>query len=290
MNYHLASKFLYIILIYSTLVEAKITIFAHYFGQPEFIKYQYAFFKKNILDEYEFIVVEDSDNLIISYKIKRECERLGIQYIRIPRSAFIHPKLPVLDDSGGPSFECSVAVQYIYDNYIVPSKDICLIMDNDIFLVSPFNIEEYLGSHSFAYVSQEKEFIDYMLPNFLIVNPSKMPEKEKLNFNLGVIQGVRTDSGGFTHFYLKEFKKLGKAIPVYHLFTTPSPLKEKFINVCPLLFTSKAWGSHYFIDPELFLHIRMGSNWAKHRDYPKMMKEVTFFMNQLLFDKYYKKR
>ena len=51
MNYHLINKLLLIILVSAT-AEAKVTIFAHYFGQPEFIKYQYSFFKKNMLDEY----------------------------------------------------------------------------------------------------------------------------------------------------------------------------------------------------------------------------------------------
>lgn len=282
MNYHWANKLLCIVLIWST-IEAKVTIFSHYFGQPEFIKYQYLFFKKNLRDEYEFIVVEDSNDPIISHKIKEECKKFGIKYINIPRLAFEHPKLPCLDSYvGGPSFECSIAVQYIYDNYVLSTENPCVIMDNDIFLLSPFSIEEYLASHSFAYVHQKKEAIDYMLPNFLILNPSKMADKESLDFNMGTIEGTNTDAGGFTHFYFQKHKELGKTIPIHYLYNTPSSLKQKFVNFCPTLFTSETWSAHYFIDKEIFLHIRMGSNWSNDSNYSNMMNDVSFVFNQLL--------
>lgn len=282
MNYHLVNKLLFFVLLWST-VDAKVTIFSHYFGQPEFIKYQYLFFKKNLQDEYEFIVVEDSNNPMVSKQIRDECKKFGIKYINIPRSAFERPVLPHLDSYvGGPSFECSIATQYIYDNYVVSTKNTCVIMDNDIFLLSPFSIEEYLGSNSFAYVHQNKGDVDYMLPNFLIVNPSRMAEKESLNFNMGIIKGNRTDSGGFTHFYLQKYREFGKSISVQYLHNTPSPLKQKFVNFCPTLFTSESWSTHYFIDKETFLHIRMGSNWSRDSRYSHMMNDVKFLFYQLL--------
>lgn len=284
MKYRLVNKVLFFALICANM-EAKVTIFSHYFGQPEFIKYQYSFFKNNMLDEYEFIVVEDSKSAITSNEIRKECEKYGIKYIHIPRSVFEFPKLPILGSYvglGSSSFECSVAVQYIYDNYVVPSENICLIIDNDIFLLSPFSVEKYLGSASFSYLHQEKGVVYYMLANFLILNPSCMPEKERLNFNLGTILGNNTDSGGFTYFYLRDYRSLGKSIPIHYLYNTSSPLKEKFGNQCPLLFNSVSWSSHYFIDKETFLHIRMGSNWSKNSDYSKMIGEVNFLLDHLL--------
>jgi hypothetical protein len=151
MNYRWASKSLLFILS-CNLAEAKVTIFTHYFGQPEFIKYQHAFFKKNLLDDYELIVFDDSSNTLVSKEIKNECDKYNIKYIRVPRSVFESPKLPIMDSyvsPSDPSFECAVSIQYIYDNYIVPSKNICLIMDNDIFLIAPFSVEKYLGSVDF---------------------------------------------------------------------------------------------------------------------------------------------
>jgi hypothetical protein len=279
MNYHWASKILLFILS-CNLAEAKVTIFTHYFGQPEFIKYQHAFFKKNLLDDYELIVFDDSNDALVSKEIKNECDKYNIKYIRIPRSVFEY--------SGDPSIECSIAVQYVYDNYIACSNDICLLIDNDIFLIAPFSIEKYLGLSPFSYhpqsrgIYQSNEIIDYMLPNFLILNPSRMPEKESLDFKLGVIEGNRTDSGGFTHFYLKKYRNLGKIISIHYLYNTASSLKEKFVDECPLLFTAVDWSTHYFIDKETFLHLRMGSNWSKHSAYQSIVSEMTFLFDQLL--------
>lgn len=285
MNYRLIHRFLLLALMGAT-AHAKVTIFSHYFGQPEFIKYQHLFFEKNMLDDYEFVVVEDSKDKKVSKKIRNECQKYGIQYIHVPRSAFESPKLPIVDayvGLGSPSFECSVCVQYIYDNYVIPSKDICMIIDNDIFLLSPLSVEKYLESTPFAYVHQLKGgVVEYMLPNFLIFNPPYMPEKERLNFNLGAIMGVNTDSGGYTHFYLQDHKDKGKIIPIHYLYNTPSPLKERFRADYPRLFNSENWSSHYFIGPEAFLHIRMGSNWSNNSQYSKMIKEVRHFFDHLL--------
>ncbi len=272
-----------------SIAESKVSIFAHYFGQPEFIKYQYLFFKQNLLDEYEFIVFEDSSSRAISREIKKECQKYDIKYVHIPRAVFERPKLSIQDwyiSLSAPSFQCCVATQYIYDNYVTSSEDTCLILDNDIFLLSPFSIEKHLSDHSFSYVRELKgdprEPVFYMLPNFLIFNPKIMPEKESLDFNMGTILGTNTDSGGYTHFYLRDYASLGSEIPRYYLWNTSSDLKNRFVNQCPLLFSSMEWESHYFIEKETFLHIRMGSNWSKHPNYPRMIQEIRTLFETLL--------
>ncbi len=270
-------------------LEAKVNIFAHYFGQPEFVKYQHLFFQKNMLDEYEFFVFEDSSDPLVSEQIKNECQKYGITYIHIPISVFNNPKFspgsPYVNRYD-PSFGCAVATQYIYDNYVVPSEDICVVLDNDIFLVSPFSVERYMGSKAFAYVDQERSnhlaSVHYMLPNFLIFNPVIMLEKESLNFNFGTISGNDTDSGGFTHFYLVNHGSSGKTVPKYYLFDTPSELKDRYQSGSPLLFTSQEWSSHSFIDKDLFLHIRMGSNWSKHKNYLQIRRDIETLFNSLL--------
>ncbi len=283
----LYKSFLFCVLF--SLGEAKVNIFAHYFNQPEYVQYQYLFFKKNILDEFEFFVFEDSRDPETSQQIKNECEKYGVKYIQIPRSSFDMPSLPILDlyvNLYSPSFECAVATQYIYENYVIHSKEVCLILDNDIFLLSPFSIEKYLGEAAFSYKKEERGVfpnkIHYMLPNFLILNPSRMPEKERLNFNLGTILGHRTDSGGYTYFYLQDYQHLGTEFPAYYLFNTPSKLKDRFSAKCPLLFNSEQWASHSFIGKELFLHIRMGSNWSKDPKFADMMEEIDTLFKELL--------
>lgn len=270
-------------------LEAKVNIFAHYFGQPEFIKYQYLFFKKNMLDDYDFVVFEDSFDPEVSAVIKSECERYGITYIHIPKSVFEKPQFlsgSFNVDITAPSVGCAVATQYIYDHYIAPSENLTLLLDNDIFLLSPFSLENYLGSHAFAYNEQirgnEIACVDYMLPNFVIFRPPSMPDKGRLDFNLGTVLGNNTDSGGFSHFYLREFRHLGKKIPKYYLFDNDSPLKKKYLSLCPYLFTSEDWSSHCFIEKDLFLHIRMGSNWSKHAQYGHMRQEIETLFEALL--------
>jgi hypothetical protein len=272
-----------------SLIEAKVSIFAHYFGQPEFIKYQYLFFKQNLVDEFEFVVFEDSNNPKVSEAIRKECLKYGVKYVQIPRSVFERPKLPIRDKYvtlKSPSFQCALATQYIYDNYVIPSENICLILDNDIFLLSEFNVENYLGEYAFAYPRESRRDGDrsifYMLPNFVIFNPSIMPEKERLNFNMGSVLGMRTDSGGFSYFYLRDYDHLGAKIVKYYLWNTTTDLKERFSKQCPLMFSSKEWSSHFFLEKDTFLHIRMGSNWSHHPNYGQMKKEISLLFDSLL--------
>jgi hypothetical protein len=272
-------------------LEAKVSIFAHYFGQPEFVKYQHLFFQRNLLDDYEFVIFEDSNDPDISNQIRLECEKYSIPYHHIPSHVFEQPKLPIKDEHislNAPSFQCAVATQYIYDNYVVPSKDICLILDNDIFLLSPISIEKHLGDHSFAYSKEERGIDDqhvfYMLPNFVLFNPARMPEKERLDFNMGTILETNTDSGGYTYFYLLHYHSLGKELPKYYLYEIPSPLRERFGSDYPLLFNSEEWRSHCFVEKDTFLHIRMGSNWSKHPKYTQMTEELTSLFDRLLND------
>lgn len=269
-------------------MEAKVRICAHYFGQPEFVKYQHKFFQKNVKDDYELIVFEDSMDPVISREIQKECEKYGIAYVKIPREEFDHPKIPLMNPEIGlhsPSFECSVATQYIYDHYVVSHDDICLILDNDIFLLKPFHFRKYLGEYSFAYVPQSRGHINYMLPNFLIINPKVLKDKESFNFNMGIIDGYATDSAGFTHFYLQKHFLEGRVIPVLFLWGTTeynSYLKKMYDQKYSMLFNLREWSSHFFIEEDSFLHIRMGSNWANHPHYKRMMFEVNCLFNDLL--------
>ena len=273
-------------------LEAKVSVFAHYFGQPEFIQYQHLFFKRNLLDDYELVVFEDSNDPDISEQIRNECEKYDIRYVHIPRSVFEEPKLPITDwyiGLGAPSFQCAVATQYIYDHYVVPSKNVCLILDNDIFLLSPFSIETYLGSHAFSYAREDKagpdHMVYYMLPNFVIFNPSIMPEKERLDFNMGTVRGVHTDSGGYTYFYLLDYASLGKEMSRSYLWATSSNLKDRFGAQCPLVFSSEEWLVHYFLEKDTFLHMRMGSNWSKHPKYFQMKQELSSLFETLLSER-----
>lgn len=288
MNYLYKIGFTALLFIAASL-DAKVNIFAHYFGQPEFVKYQHTFFQKNLLDDYEFIIFEDSPNPAVSAQIKSECEKYGVAYIHIPRSEFDTPKfLPGSSYVGlhSPSFECAVATQYIYDNYVVSSNDICLILDNDIFLIAPFSIENYIGSNAFAYRIQERAnsiaSVTYMLPNFIFFNPPFMSEKESLSFNMGTIAGVNTDTGGYTYYYLQDHKSEGKELPIYYLYEESTAFKDRHIEHCPLLFTSQEWSSHSFIENDLFLHLRMGSNWSSHPHYKQIKTEIETLFEALL--------
>lgn len=112
-----------------------------------------------------------------------------------------------------------------------------------------------------------------------------MIDKDLLNFNMGTILGSNTDSGGYTYFYLNNHNAEGIPIDMFYLYSISSndyDLKYQFNKRCPFLFNSMEWSSHFFVCPDTFLHIRMGSNWSKHPRYADMIAEVNLFFSELL--------
>lgn len=54
----------------------KILILTYSYNRPEFIEWQHKTFEKFLLDDYEMIVFNDADNVVMSSQIKSMCKNL----------------------------------------------------------------------------------------------------------------------------------------------------------------------------------------------------------------------
>lgn len=220
----------------------KVKILALFNHKPEFIRLQFKSIQRNILDrDYEYIVVNNAripgvrmllQSITRSEKtpfqvlaeaiqtrlrrnqINRIARELGVEVIRVRENKDHDSK------SRFPSRIVAYTLNWLFSEKLSSNKSdeiVCLI-DSDMFFISPISISEALCGNSLGIIPQYRGLeARYLWTGFAIFDLAKLTNPRGLNFGLGIIDGVRCDVGGMTHYYLKEF--------------SPSEIEFEFINI-----------------------------------------------------------
>lgn len=281
--------------LFSSLSQAKVLIFTYSFNRPDFIEIHYKTFKKFLLDDYEFIVFNDAIDTNLCEQIEQICKKYEIQCIRIPQE--IHS-----GEYNASVRNCDV-VNYSLQKVGFNHDDIVALVDSDLFLVKEFSIKKYLNDHDLSGLHQIRDEINYLWIGLAFLDMSRMPNKNTINFNCGSVNGTATDSGGFTHYYLKN-----NPTATVQYIDGVHYLKDFFCNDCaennvpkclhhidkmktlgfsnPLIdLTSQS--RHSIMEIYLnntFLHYRAGSNWNYESPeyHERKTQLLTTFVNELL--------
>ncbi len=217
---------------------SKILIIIPAYNCPNFIELQYKTFQKFLKDDYEMVVFNDAKDHDICYQLEAMCQKLNVTCIRIPQTIHDKPYLP-RPSSGFTSWNqspsarnCNV-VQYALDTIGFNHNDIVMICENDLFLVKEFSVREYLQGFDLAGFNRAVEFsqatskgIKFLWIGLILMDMRTMFNKKIFNVNCGYIDGALVDSGGYTHYYLKN-NPSARVRYVDKVYT------EKFVcNVC----------------------------------------------------------
>lgn len=186
-------------------MQAHVLIFTHAFNRPDFIEIQYKTFKKFFLDDYEFVVFNDAIDPHFKQLIEEMCNKYGIRCIRIPQEIHELPYLPRTagEEYQNPSCRASNAIQYSLDTLVFDHDDIAIMIDSDMFFVKPFNAHEYLQGYSLSGVKQGIKHVTFLFTGLIFFDMRTLPNKRTMNFNCGMVDGLRFDGGGHVHYYLK---------------------------------------------------------------------------------------
>ncbi len=196
-------------------IFTKVLILVPVYNHPEFIVLQHKTLAKFLKDDFEMVVFNDSRNENMRDQIKLACKNIGVSCIRIPQKIHTVPYLP--RPVGGlwlpncPSARNCDVVQFALDKVGFKHNDIVVLFESDIFLIKEFSFREYLKGAELAgfnraveYPECIKEGVQFFWIGLILLDMRTLPNKETFNVNCGLINGVEVDSGGFTHFYLKE--------------------------------------------------------------------------------------
>lgn len=240
----------------SSFCFSKVLIFTYSYNRPDFIELQDKTFKKFLTDEYEFVVFNDATKKDMKQKIKNTCKNLGIKCLTIPQK--IHNGTTQASQRN-----CNV-VQYSLDVLGYNHDDILVLLDSDMFLIKEFSIRDAMKNYDIAGVKQG-DLVNYLWIGLVFMDMRSMPNKKTITFNCGNINGVNVDTGGTSHYYLKN----NPTLRVNYLDTTYTHLVPQDAESLQTLGHSPEFIRFILNDPGMqfhcnntFLHHGAGTNWC----------------------------
>lgn len=256
--------------------QSKIKIYTWADKAPEFLYRQYETIKKFVKDDnWEFIVFNNvpAPKLDRQRKIKKACKEMKVKCLDVRFRSFV----------SGASYITGWGIHWAFNRFFRWEKDtIQVVLDSDMFFIKDFNFNEYLGDNTIAAIHQRRDTIDHLWNGFIIMRGAEMPDKNHFDIRLGTVEGVRTDTGGKTYYWLKRNPdvKLKYIMHTGHLDISQS-------NILPE--NCRADYNHdyrfQFIEHAI-LHYRAGSNWEKKP--PEFIEAKWAYFNKLLDELLYK--
>lgn len=263
----------------------KVLIFTYSYNRPDFIEIQEKTFKKFLKEDYEFVVFNDATTDSSYNEIHETCKSLNLRCIDIPQEIHSRPYLQRFrgENLNHPAVRNANVVQYSLDVLGFQHDGILALFDSDLFLVKDFSIVNYMNGSAIAGIPQLKKAkgreIEYLWIGMVFCDLTKMPDRETLSFNCGLINDVPVDAGGFSYFYLHNHPELSVK-RIHHALRSPFEWCKdcEAANITPCLhntnllmqvgcteaqiaFIHSGPMSCEFFERTTFFHYRGGTNW-----------------------------
>lgn len=241
---------------------------------PELLYRQYESMKKFIKDEdWEFIVLNNTAIIAPTRRkrIKEICKELKVKCKDVRFRSFI----------SGASYITGWSLNWAYHRFCRWEKDtIHVMIDSDMFFIKDFNFNEYLGDNDLVGVHQRRENVDYLWNGIYFLRGGEIPDKNHFDIRLTTVDGVRTDCGGRTHYWLKRNPDL-KIKFIEH--TCHNDVSKSNLLPESLRADYDPKFNFQFLE-DFILHYRGASNWSKSDDAFVNAKKDYFnkFMDEIL--------
>jgi hypothetical protein len=236
---------------------------------PELIELQYRSFKKNLLEDFEFILIDNAqiaNNTRVSNQFAKLAERIPITHIQVEIDLDLVNEFDSAEDSKARGFSVfsgnqystgtianAYALQWTQKHVISNQADPICLMHSDIFMVRPDTLSSYLKELDLAYYPHHvEEGVSYAWPFFFMMG-SGVQNRESLKWWCGSINGIPVDCGGMSYYFLTENDHLKKGF-----LSTSYIQDDSSLNFHP---------SDYEIfsilpdSPKSMIHYRSASNW-----------------------------
>ena len=216
-------------------------IFCFVYNRTDLLPRQLACFRRYFKGEYNLNVVCDYRDDRYVNTFADICEKEGVNfYKRKSEPGF------------GPSEYAGQTLTWAYDTIMKGQDALALLVDNDMFLIEDFNMEEYMEGYDFAGLHQQRGDIEYIHPGIMLFN-LKAVENYNFHFHPCTINGQMLDSGGGTYELMNKLK----------FRNTNIEYPEEF-NGMDLKEVDEGYGFELHIDQKV-LHARNSTGW--HRGY-----------------------
>lgn len=223
-----------------------IQIFTAVVNRPDFVAIQDDLFKKFLIGQYKFHVIDDSIDEDISSQFKQICQLRNIEYYKTPENL----------EHNNPSTKVGNVIQWTFDEIIKKecSSDIVFWTDSDMFLIDNFDILNYMSDCVISGLPQIRKHIKYMWNGLMFFNMPKLLKLDpNIRFNVDFIDGEHLDTGGETYRYFKKNNLEMKETDVQY----PSEYNNIELQNQEI---TKGYNFELHLNGK-FLHYRAATNW-----------------------------
>jgi hypothetical protein len=272
-------------------MTSKINIFTTVSAWPEALHAQRKLLDQFSKDSFDFIAVIDTSSTpnpwnLWDSNLRSRAEDIASQFcddvILMPEGIHenrksLFPKTKVLKARNS-NERASDVLQFILNEKILSSFDPAFIIDSDMFPIAPFCVSESLNECSVRGVFQHRsgrfgKYAKYYWNGIMMFNPSKLENLERFSFDCGKVNGLKVDTGGQSHWWiksiedLKDNKSLGSidhfASLNWNLEQISFQIPEKIFDF--IVSDDRNREGKFFTEiyDEKFLHFRAGSNWRE---------------------------
>ena len=152
-----------------------IKLFGIHFNRPDFVAIQYATLKAFVQDDFEYVVVNNANHPQIYDLIERESAALNIKTIRVAEN--INPQAA----AQYPGYHHAYAMNSLIESEMRGSKDICVILDGDAFLLRSYSFEDRMRDHQLLGSLQQRKGRYWLTPVVLGMKPSELQDFHEIN-------------------------------------------------------------------------------------------------------------
>lgn len=181
----------------------KIKIYTYPDKRPEFISIQKRTFDEFLVDDFEFIVINNGSTDFLRSEIEKICETNGITHHFVENPNHTDPNIA-----------CAYPINQSLDRFIKRETpgNISVIMDSDMFLFSKFSISNFMENNEVCAIPQSRGDYKYMWNGIVFINHSTVSDIENFDFGYDKVQS-QGDVGANMYNYITKnpncnFKKI----------------------------------------------------------------------------------
>lgn len=211
-------------------------------------------------DNFDIIVVDNSNKPHIASEIRRRVEKFGYIYDKTDAGT--------ADFSQSHAGACNYAYQKFQSNY-----DYIFLLDHDNFPTTKFSVKDTLGDLIIGGIAQPKPTKTYFWPGCLMINNSKI-EKALVDFSISSEFGL--DTGGQLYKIIDKY-----GIEQCHNFD------EYQIDTSDGSGYSMICNQKSSLSTFVFMHFRNASNWSNQINNDQRITNLLSELHNYVYNKAY---
>ena len=253
-------------------------------NRPDLIGLQMRSFQKYIQEDFTFTIFNNSkfDRMQDYSKINEECKKWGISVFDvekdpdlIARCNAIEKSCRVFNASGSwTNNNCAgnYGACYVWEKYLIKQDGPVCLLHPDMFFDRPIKLTDYLVKTPLCFMPQTRPNLGglHMHDALVLADMPRLPEPEKVNWWGSLVNGIATDIGGQSFFYLKAHPELNPTL-IQQWFRQDDPETD---------FHPSEYEVIAIDDKPIGIHYLRASNW-NHRSEDYHVKKTAWIIKKL---------